>query len=262
MQTDSKIHVLGKAAPPVTLKAQEKSPSFDFDVIASSIVRKEEYALGASEDVERQGTGPLIFFDASQSAEEDPPQHITALDYDLNQFENFATLKWAGTYSLVTIPVDISSRKYPSMGLTPESPDTRITALSVGGKLKYGRMHGTPDLLSALSKAQRTARRTSRPEPTPADRARFRELANRWVRETEGISVHSRAVMHKAYQQIIGMGPVAIALLLEALQDQPDHWMWALAVLTDEDPAKNALTFPQAQAAWLNWGREKGYLGE
>jgi|GEM_PF-1979238 len=119
------------------------------------------------------------------------------------------------------------------------------------------------DLLTALSEAQAAVAARKRPaDPTPADRAKFRKLAKQWVHDTEGISIHSRAIMHRAYQQIIAMGPIAIPLLLEALRDQPDHWMWALSVLSDEDPARNARTFRQARAAWLRWGDEKGYIGD
>ena len=85
-------------------------------------------------------------------------------------------------------------------------------------------------------------------------------LADRWVRETAGISVLARAFLHRAYQQIIAMGPVAIPLLLEELRDRPEHWTFALSVLADTDPARNAKTFPAARAAWLRWGRRTGYL--
>lgn len=68
--------------------------------------------------------------------------------------------------------------------------------------------------------------------------------------------------MHPAYQQIIGMGPVAIPLLLRELQKSPDHWFWALKAITDVDPVPASERGRQKQmaAAWLRWGKEHGYL--
>jgi hypothetical protein len=159
---------------------------------------------------------------------------------------------------LPSIPAD--TRAYSAHRLSAGSSHEGIVVVPLGGmRSKFSNV----DLLTALSEAQAAVAAHKRPAtPTPADRAKFRKLADHWVHDTEGISVHSRAIMHRAYQQIIGMGTIAIPLLLEALRDQPDHWMWALSVLSDEDPARNARTFMQARAAWLRWGDEKGYIGD
>ena len=69
--------------------------------------------------------------------------------------------------------------------------------------------------------------------------------------------------MHPAYQKIIGMGEPAVALILSDLAENgPDDWFWALTAITDENPISagvagdtNAMT-----EAWLQWGRERGYL--
>lgn len=37
-------------------------------------------------------------------------------------------------------------------------------------------------------------------------------------------------------QRIIGMGPVVVPLILEELRREPDHWFWALEMLTEDDP--------------------------
>jgi hypothetical protein len=91
-------------------------------------------------------------------------------------------------------------------------------------------------------------------------RRRFDDLAERWSRETEFVSVHARAIQHEAYRKIIDMGPLAVPWLLERLRDHPDHWLWALSALTGEDPAEDAQTFWEARDAWLAWGRDHGYL--
>jgi len=94
----------------------------------------------------------------------------------------------------------------------------------------------------------------------PPERKRFEDLASEWEAETEFMSRQSQAVMHAAYQRIIGMGPVAVPLLLERLRDNPDNWFWALTAITGEDPGKDSTTLMDAREAWLEWGREQGFI--
>jgi hypothetical protein len=101
-------------------------------------------------------------------------------------------------------------------------------------------------------------------EPDPglrADETLFQQLAERWRSETEYISSLSKMVLHPAYQRIIGLGKPAVPLILSELQKQVDHWLWALHAITGESPAPPNATFREAAQAWLDWGREKGYLG-
>lgn len=62
--------------------------------------------------------------------------------------------------------------------------------------------------------------------------------------------------MHPAYQQIIGMGREAVPLILRDLQRRPDHWCWALAHITGEDPVP-----AEVAEAWLDWGRQNSHIG-
>lgn len=94
----------------------------------------------------------------------------------------------------------------------------------------------------------------------PPERQRFEALASQWEAETEFMSRQSQTVMHPAYQQVIGMGPDAVPLLLERLRDNPDNWFWALTAITGEDPGKDSSTLLEARDAWLEWGREHGFL--
>ncbi|HST51050.1 MAG TPA: hypothetical protein VLJ61_03490 [Pyrinomonadaceae bacterium] len=94
----------------------------------------------------------------------------------------------------------------------------------------------------------------------------FRELAEQWIDETEHTSNINKAILHPAYQQIIGMGKVLpsfiVPLLLQELEQNPDHWLVALHEITKEDPAPEDSNFEEAVEAWLNWGRSRGYLTE
>jgi hypothetical protein len=67
-------------------------------------------------------------------------------------------------------------------------------------------------------------------------------------------------VMSPSYQRIIGMGGRAVPMILRELEnsgDDPDHWFWALEMITGEDPVPVAAygdTVRMAQA-WLSWAQ-------
>ncbi len=90
---------------------------------------------------------------------------------------------------------------------------------------------------------------------------RFRSLVQIWQSETKFCSTAYEMAMHPAYQQIIGMGPVAIPLILHELKTEPDHWFWALRAITGEDPMPESAQgcLDKMTDAWLQWGRQHGY---
>lgn len=90
----------------------------------------------------------------------------------------------------------------------------------------------------------------------------FYELAETWRSDTRFLSATDDIVLHPAYQSIIGMGREVIPLLLRELQRKPSHWFWALRSITREDPVRpeDAGNIRNMAEAWLNWGRERGYL--
>lgn len=94
--------------------------------------------------------------------------------------------------------------------------------------------------------------------PAPSLRAEFDELASRWRRETERISVMSAIVTHPAYQMIIGMGEPALPWIIEELRERPAFWFWALAAISRKDPARGMVQFEDARAAWLDWAATRG----
>jgi len=85
--------------------------------------------------------------------------------------------------------------------------------------------------------------------------ARFVKLKNEWLRDTEFLSSLHEIILHPAYQQIIGMGPVAVPLIMDDLRTHPDFWFWALHAITGANPVPpdkvgdiDAMT-----EAWLKW---------
>ncbi len=91
---------------------------------------------------------------------------------------------------------------------------------------------------------------------------RFVTLKTKWESETSALSSITEIVMHPAYQQIIGMGPVAIPLILSELKEKPGHWFWALKSITGEDPVlpDQRGRIKEMTEAWLRWGRNHGYV--
>ena len=94
--------------------------------------------------------------------------------------------------------------------------------------------------------------------PFPSVREQFAALAEKWRDETSDISSLTQTFLNQAYQDIIGLGPAAIPLLLEEVRDRPDLWFHALRSIVHQDlvdPADSGNVQKMA-AAWLKWGRD------
>ncbi len=87
----------------------------------------------------------------------------------------------------------------------------------------------------------------------------FARLREEWRQDTMLQSSPVEIALHPAYQQIIGLGPRAIPLILRDLAQRGGHWFWALRAITGEDPASEQTSMPGAARAWLEWGRRNGY---
>lgn len=101
------------------------------------------------------------------------------------------------------------------------------------------------------------------PHPDAEDlRARFESLAERWREETEFHSAASALFMHPAYQEIIGLGPAVLPLILADLRESRDHWFWALRAITGENPvpAEERGRVDRMAERWLDWGQARGLL--
>ena len=89
----------------------------------------------------------------------------------------------------------------------------------------------------------------------------FHSLARTWKQEMSHSSSPMEIAMHPAYQQIIGMGPVVIPLILGDLEIEPHLWFWALKTLTGEDPVEHGQRgdILEMARAWVKWGKEHDY---
>ncbi|NQU19831.1 MAG: hypothetical protein HQ567_01005 [Candidatus Nealsonbacteria bacterium] len=93
---------------------------------------------------------------------------------------------------------------------------------------------------------------------------RFQHLKEDWKRQSRYLSNSAQIAMLWSYQQIIGMGPAVVPLILAELRQETDHWFWALEAITGENPAEQEVAGKvDAMAdAWIDWGQQKGLIGD
>lgn len=91
---------------------------------------------------------------------------------------------------------------------------------------------------------------------------RFYKLKAEWEFETAHLSSITEIAMHHAYQQIIGMGPIAIPLIFDELRKKLGHWFWALKAISGEDPVlpEHRGRIKLMTEDWLQWGEKQGYI--
>jgi hypothetical protein len=109
------------------------------------------------------------------------------------------------------------------------------------------------------TKSKRLRRRTGAEEL----QRRFSSLARAWKKERIAASSDpAEWAMCLSYQKIIALGPPAISLILTEFKRKPDHWFWALQVLTDSDPVRKEHRgkFAHMVNDWLLWGASHGYV--
>lgn len=104
---------------------------------------------------------------------------------------------------------------------------------------------------------------TQTPAAPPAETVeeRFQQLAAVWHKETDYFSSMEESSAHPAYQQIVGLGPEVVPLLLRDLEQNHTHWFDALQAITGVDPipASAGGNIPQMVEAWLHWAKDHGY---
>ena len=122
--------------------------------------------------------------------------------------------------------------------------------------------HARPAIVRRLDPADpQVAGAEAVPRTEAVDRGRFEQLADEWEDATWAHSFVERKILDRAYQRIMGMGPDVVPLILERLRDRgPDHWFWALEIITGENPASDAASMQEATDAWLAWGRRNGFV--
>lgn len=86
---------------------------------------------------------------------------------------------------------------------------------------------------------------------------RFERDAAEWERKSEPMSVVRDMTALPEYQRIIGLGPVAVPLIIERMRTRPGHWFAALKSITNEN--FGTMTVPDATRCWIEWYDSGGY---
>lgn len=89
--------------------------------------------------------------------------------------------------------------------------------------------------------------------PSPSVRKRFDRLVEEWTQDIMFTSSSHDIVLHRAYQQVIGLGRQVIPLIYDEMASGELHWSWALYAITGEDPAADTDSPRDATDAWMRW---------
>lgn len=91
----------------------------------------------------------------------------------------------------------------------------------------------------------------------------FNEAAVEWRENTRGMSWARDLASDPSYLRIIGLGELALPLILQELADHPaEQWFVALQSIARIDPVRteDRGRRPRMREAWLAWGREIGLI--
>jgi hypothetical protein len=96
----------------------------------------------------------------------------------------------------------------------------------------------------------------------PQIEQRFNQLKKQWKSETVTSSNMTEIVTNQHYQEIIKMGDDVLPILFKQLIEAPDHYFWALRVITETDPTnpKDAGKLQKMANSWLKWASDNDYL--
>jgi hypothetical protein len=99
---------------------------------------------------------------------------------------------------------------------------------------------------------------------TVEDRAlagRFHTLLSEWKTARDPFASDMSNMMLPAYQQIVGMGPAAIPLIMSELEKNLDEWFWALRAITGADPVpdEHLGDLEAMRGDWMQWAQANGY---
>ena len=118
------------------------------------------------------------------------------------------------------------------------------------------------NLLAQREASTPITRKNAELDPEIVDK--FYTLAKQWENEVAGMSSIAQMSLHPHYREIISMGTKIVPLLLSELKKNPLYWLAALSAITGENPIKPEQRgrVKQMASAWIEWGRNQGYVIE
>jgi hypothetical protein len=99
------------------------------------------------------------------------------------------------------------------------------------------------------------------PEVMAETKRVFQGLAEEWKASRGPATTVRMMTQHPAYKAIIELGEPAVPLLLEELDQEPDHWFDALRAITGANPVRpeDRGDLEKMAGSWIEWGRSNGY---
>jgi hypothetical protein len=90
----------------------------------------------------------------------------------------------------------------------------------------------------------------------------FEQLAAQWKEEITYLSALDEICGNINYLKIIGLGPIALPLILAELKSEPYPWFVALEAISRENPVlpEMAGDFEKMAQRWLAWGAERNLV--
>jgi hypothetical protein len=104
---------------------------------------------------------------------------------------------------------------------------------------------------------------TLTPEQQQDVARRFQGLATQWKEATRYRSNIHALRNHPVYQELVAQGEPVVPLILAELEREPSvSWITVLAAITGENPVRPELAgrVDAMARAWLDWGRQRGYV--
>lgn len=94
-------------------------------------------------------------------------------------------------------------------------------------------------------------------------RGRFERLWEELRTQTQYESNYSRVLLHPAYRGILGLGPLAVPLILEKIRKgSRGVWFQTLEDIVEHNPVakEHEMDVELMAQDWLKWGRDNGLL--
>ena len=90
----------------------------------------------------------------------------------------------------------------------------------------------------------------------------FEILKNLWLEETKLSSNVFITLSHPAYLRIIKLGNDILPYILDDLQQNKNHWFFALNKISGENPVKveHVGNIDLMANDWINWGKAKNMI--
>jgi hypothetical protein len=159
------------------------------------------------------------------------------------------------------------SRKYVAPVPLPDLSSPHVGAIAeglatVGKQMVDGDEFDAQHLETLTEAVYGLPSRVQVGDPDATIIARFIFLAHQCIKATQHCSRSDQIARHPSHKAIVAMGNAAVGLLLGDLQRSGGYWFTALYEITKQNPVPSTDRghVPKMIDAWLDWGKQHGYI--